>query len=256
MKIVQLNISGALKYAGSSPDDYKVDGSILTAYIKWFKDLSPDVICLQEAHSDDANGSNSQAEQIAQALGYNFFNTALSESHLESGKFLSLAILTKLEIKAPEFIILKLGLYFPKSDGSLVPEHDKGVQRVHLSQGAKTFTLCNVHFPYARGFKRDVMEDEFKPVRAALARILLEESGNEIICGDFNSHGYNLDHIFPELFTKDKLAESFNVKTTTPNGYYQLDHVLYSPQKFDVESYSLQEVGSDHLACIVDIADK
>ncbi len=250
MKVIYSNISGGLVFAGTTYGEMLFSKVALDEYINYFRAQNADILSLSEVHLETKNTSD-MVTRIAEELGMPYHSSlALSNSHLDTGKQLGMAVISRYPITGQtEFKIPSPGLEITRPNGDHWKMFDKGGQRVYLDIDGKTVALVNFsYFPFHH-FNRRVDEPEFKVLRQNLLNVLLADNDNPtIITGDFNNKGLPLAQAFPELLTDDTLAQAVHTKSTVIGYDEQLDHMLYQPQFFTASDQFIDDNGSDHLA--------
>jgi exonuclease III len=215
------------------------------------KQARPDIICLQEIHTKDGEV---QAQIFAEQLGMPYvFNTANSPSHIDPDYQLGNAILSRHAFTVAQ------DTKFPNpsfelrwKDGSLAPDHPKGLQTVDIGD----LTIANTQllpvdiwdYNYRVGCGAELASD--------IEEIVIDSINHPVIVGgDFN---YNHPkEIFPHLYQVYNLAESLPNEITRPTESGEMktpDHILYSISNFQVIQSEIIPTNTDHYLCIVDFA--
>lgn len=243
LKTVQWNIGGGkLLDADANPtlSSYTIDG--LEAIVEFLKQQQPDIVTLQETHTSDGY---SQAGLIAEALGYaNWLNDEYAASHIETGKRLGQAIISRFPIENHDFDWFNNpGITVIQEDGTTVGPHDKGRSRCILRlDSRKTITVQTCHSVPLRRFAVDVESEQATSVFNDMSlHLLTDEVG--LIQGDFNVDTQSLRKIFPALFNAgfDEVLQS---EPTTPK-QRRYDHVLFKDLCL-LGSSTLSDVRTDH----------
>jgi endonuclease/exonuclease/phosphatase family metal-dependent hydrolase len=253
------NISGGLFMIGKKHGDMSFRHISVFDYITHFRKDQPDILALAEVPMEQEDGTSRMVEMLAATLGLPFYRCCYqSRSHLESGKYIGLAVLSKYAIENyRDFYLPNPGLRIAKSDGSEWTLFDKGVQQFTFNIQGKQLTLFNLHYFPFHHFNRRMNEDEFVGIRQELVDILLEEVHvPTIITGDFNNKGQPLSIAFPELFQEDQFRQAVETKTTVVGLCEQFDHILYTPTLLEVQHGLAKQKYSDHYAIIADITFK
>lgn len=242
LKTVQWNIGGGKIRESTSDatadDSYKTDG--LEYIINFLKELSPNVITLQETH---ANETVVQAKIIAEALGLPFyFNDDYDDSHVETGWRLGQAIISSFPISSHSFeLFLNPKYRLERPDGSVWISHDKGVSKCVVDIGTSLF-VETLHMVPFRRFEVDVKKDA-TAITYDVSEKLKTDAPYVLIQGDFNMNGDSLADFLPELF-KNGLTEILLDKPTTPKGR-NYDRILNRGLK-PIKTTVIDSVLTDH----------
>ena len=220
---------------------YKHDA--LGALIDVLKKHNPDIITIQESHTDD--GAN-QAAIIAKELGLEFVaNDVYDESHLEPGQGLSQAVISRFPIKNHSFLMFynpHLETLSPTGERWL--SHDKGVTTclVDLGNGITMNVKTSHSFPYRR-FHIEPFDEKLIPLRADMAEKLKPDSDIYLYKGDLNYNEYSVEPLLPDLI-KDGIKEVILSEPTTPKGR-KYDHVIYKGIRH-INSVVINDTLTDH----------
>jgi len=131
MKVVSWNIAGGRTLATKNHWDYKSEN--LGYFIRNIRELNPDIICIQENHS---NKNRSVAEEIAEKLEIPYSSEISShQSHIDKRYSLGLAVLSKYKVRDSK----KIKLPYPRfklvfSDGREAKHFDKHIQQVVIDK--------------------------------------------------------------------------------------------------------------------------
>lgn len=220
IKTLQWNIGGGkvrLKDADSrSSGSYNLDG---------FKDIlavvraeKPDVITLQEVHSDDREN---QVQIIAKTLGYPYsVSDFYSDSHIEQGQRLGQGIISRFPISDhafqlfnnPEFKIVW-------KDGSTVTSHDKGLTSCRIIVDHTLITVQTLHLLPFDPFKIDPLSEAAALVFSDVQEKIRNSDQYLLIQGDFNlgSRNPDLKTLMPDIIdaATNEVPLAF---PTIPNG--------------------------------------
>lgn len=245
IKTLQWNIGGGK--TREPGDDYNDDlaykNDDLGGIIETIRQCNPDIITLQESHSDQAGN---QAEKIAKELGLSFWvNDAYAKSHLEEGQRLSQAIIARYPVHDHAFELFlnpELETIGPKGDRWL--SHDKGATscRVELTDVSVLNVKTSHSVPY-RKFGVDPFGDVMTSVRNDMMHKLKPESDLYLYQGDLNYDDFSVKKFLPDLF-ETGVEEVVLRQPTTPKGR-KYDHVLYGNIRH-ITSVVLDEVLTDH----------
>jgi endonuclease/exonuclease/phosphatase (EEP) superfamily protein YafD len=213
------------------------------AILKTIKQYDPDIITLQESHTD-ANGS--QAQIISREMGFPYFaNDVYAPSHLKDGQGLSQAVICRYPLANHRFESF-LNPHFettgPRGDHWV--SHDKGVTicNAALPDGIILNIKTSHSMPY-RKYNIDPLGDEFLPVKNDMMQKLQPESDNYLYQGDLNYNDASVKLFLPELF-KNNVQEVVLSVPTTPKGR-RYDHVLYRGIRH-AKSTVIEDVLTDH----------
>lgn len=211
-------------------------------FIRELKDLSPDVICLQETH---INSKRSIANEIANEIGDLFcFEQNNSPSHIDPEYRLGNAVLSKYPFKKKDNFTLPHPT-FPltlngKDVSSPAMRHDKGFQVVEFDFS----TLVNIQMlplaflgtPYdadnGKSFAKE-MEDDMN----------LECGSAGIICGDFNYRAAS--DLYKNLLSD--MEDTLPGAPTRP-GEKKTDYI-FCRNEFTVLDSGIINTKTDHYLC-------
>jgi endonuclease/exonuclease/phosphatase family metal-dependent hydrolase len=258
LRIVFENISGGLVMAGKEHGDMVFSRVSLKEYILYFKELAPDILALSEVHMDNRFGKSDMVAKISQDLKLPYYECyAQSPSHLDTSKYLGLAVLSKHRIvDSASFLLPNPRLQVIRQDGSQWTTFDKGAQKLTCNIDGKRLTIFNLHYFPFHHFQRRMNEDEFSDIRMDLVDILLSDNRTPtIITGDFNNKGLPLQIAFPELFEHNRFRQAVITSSTVvglPDE--QFDHILYTPTTLHLHGGDAQRNYSDHYAVIADFS--
>jgi endonuclease/exonuclease/phosphatase (EEP) superfamily protein YafD len=245
IKTLQWNIGGGkIRKAEDDPSDALVyRNNALEVIIATIKKIGPDIITLQESHSND---KDLQAKDIAASLGLPFFvNDIYAPSHLENGQHLSQTVISRYPLGQHHFeLFLNPHIETTGPDGSRWVSHDKGATScvITMPNGAILDVRTSHSVPY-RKFDIDAWDEVFSPVRNDMARKLSSRSPLYLYQGDLNHDDASVKQFLPTLF-ENNLEEVILDHPTTPKGRWY-DHVLYRGIKH-VRSVVVTDVLTDH----------
>lgn len=257
LRTVFENISGGLVMAGKAHGEMVFSRVSLNEYIECLREYEPDILSLSEVHMEDGEGHSEMVESIVEALDFQDYRCfSQSPSHLDTSKYLGLAVLSRYPIVGyASFFLPNPGLEVDKPDGSHWVMFDKGAQRLKLDVNGKHVSVFNLHYFPFHHFNRYMNEDDFSDSRQELVDILLSEKGiPTIVTGDFNNKGLPLCKAFPELFMRDRFAEAVIADTTVVGLCEQFDHILYTPNTLEAHHGLAHKNLSDHYAVIADFS--
>lgn len=230
----------------------------LKEYILYFKELAPDILALSEVHMDNLDGKSDMVTKISQDLKLPYHKCyAQSPSHLDTSKYLGLAVLSKHHIENyTSFLLPNPRLQVTRPDGSQWTTFDKGAQKLTCNIDGKRLTLFNLHYFPFHHFQRRMNDNEFSDIRMDLVDILLSDNRTPtIITGDFNNKGLPLQMAFPELFEHNRFRQAVITNSTVVGlSNEQFDHILYTPAMLHRNDGYAQRNYSDHYAVIADFS--
>lgn len=240
MKIVTWNIAGGRKINSNKLFEYGNED--LHYFSKQIYPINPDVICLQESHT---NKTTSVASILAKTLNMNYvYDSPASPSHIDNKYFLGTSIISRHSFSSTQTLTLpvpKFDLHFP--DGQKVMVHQKNVQLVKY----RKFFLANIQLLglFEHSYNKGVAVFYTKEIE----KILLKLEEPIIFCGDFNVN--KPQRIFKSLFRILNLKDSLPNKITRPNVKnvkLTPDHIYYSPP-FKCVNSEIIKTTTDHYLC-------
>jgi endonuclease/exonuclease/phosphatase family metal-dependent hydrolase len=231
---VQWNIGGGkIRDTDSDatlPASYRLDG--LAHIYETLKDISPDIITLQETHA--ADGTN-QTQVLAERLGYNYWtNDEYADSHVEDGFRLGQGIISRYPIKNHQFQMFYNPHYQAEWEEGVVTSHDKGITSCDIDINGQTLNLMTLHAIPFRPFNIDPLSEAAREVREDMQSKIQSDSELMLLQGDFNYDEKSLESLLPSIF-KPKLYEALQSRPTTPKGRFY-DHVVYRGLKLESSS--------------------
>jgi len=245
IKTIQWNIGGGkVRKSEDDPNDaiaYVNDS--LDSLIETFKKYSPDIITIQESHT---NEKSNQAQQIADALDLKYVtNNVYDKSHLEEGQGLSQAIISKFPIENHTFEFFnnpKFETLSPRGERWI--SHDKGVTSctVNLSENIALNVKTSHSIPF-RKFNIDPLSEDMKFLRDDMSEKLNPESENYLYQGDLNFNEFSVRNLLFGLFENGVNEVLLDVPTTPKGRKY--DHVLYRNLRH-IKSIVIEDVLNDH----------
>lgn len=240
VRLVTWNIGGAY----ISNDDHKsYSYSDIAYFLDVLKEVSPDIVCLQEAHvSADLN----QPAWLAEKLGLYMVSHAYDDSHLLAGCQLSVAILSRWAPLQPEFVMLpnphlKLGW-----KGEKVVSHNKGFLLAEINLAGQYLHVASGHLLPFHRFGRSLEDTTFNAIRERIEALFLQEKADALIGADMNCA--DLSAGLPELM-RHYACVPFDL--TRPDGRVT-DHILYSKSWHLVRGWTVQ-THADHHLCVADL---
>lgn len=243
MRIATWNIGG-----GILGESHQLDGtSDLDYYASMIQGHSPDVVCLQEAHSyEDRPG---QTATLSAKCGYrHWLEFPISPSHLQSDAYLSLGILSKSPISN--------AIFTPYPNPNLSAKGPNGEDWVLFDKGHVTFELeaeslllMNAHCYPLHYFGVSAEDPRFEALWDAVTDPLTQNSHRRYVAAiDLNSP--RIDTLLAKALQQG-YHEGFKRAATTAKGQQQ-DFILLSASVSRVSS-SVIATESDHHLCLVDI---
>ncbi len=251
MRIASWNIAGG--HTVRSLDAYDYNAESLSYFTDQLQQLDPDVICLQETHSKDGASS---AATIAKTLGsYTVINNPLSQSHIDSGSRLGIAMLARDTLTEPSllpFPLLAEELHF--KNGQLAPQHEKALQTAWYKQ----VLIANTHLLPLIVFNRSYEEGSGAKLAQSINNIFASLSTPLILCGDFGmSSGQTavFGDAFAALHLKNALPTIATHYRSAENGatYNAPDAIYYSQDTLRVTDAGVIATQTDHYLCWADI---
>ena len=251
MRIVSWNIAGGHTFEGKVEDASSYDRENLDYFIEQLERVQPDIISLQEAHTPVDQNSDSQAQTIAGALGYEFVvnHPYFDRSHIEQQQRLSLAIISKFPIQKSYYHLLpNPNLRTVRPNGDVWITFDAGFLVVTGDYKGAEFNVANCHMVPYHHFNRDFLE--FGAIRDDASEFLIGLSQQPaLVTGDFNYN--NLRRLLPRVFENGTYNESFEGVETVP-GRGQQDHILFS-NKWNLRKYEVRKGEADHYLCVAEL---
>jgi endonuclease/exonuclease/phosphatase family metal-dependent hydrolase len=224
-----------------------------SAYIDYYRPKLPNVVCLAEVPLDNENGESTFLNKFSDELELPYIKTYVNEkSWLVEDKWYGTSILSKFPITSYEtFNLPNPKLEIDHKDGTHWVMHDKGAQKVTIKVNDSNVTVYNLHYFPFHHFNRKINEPEFDKIRSQLVDLLLTSDNPLIICGDFNNRGVEIETAFRELFALGSLSKAITFsKKDFENNHEgadtQIDHILYSNNKFELLESSVEANYSDH----------
>ena len=248
LKTIQWNIGGGKARATGRAthliSEYNLD--YLDNIILLLKAEDPDIITLQEIHADE---NSSQVDDILNALGMKYsVSDFYADSHIEAGKKLGQAIISKHPLSSHEYEQFFNPKYEAEwEDGSVAVSHDKGLTKCNTHIGNIEISLKTLHAIPFRRFNIEVDSGAIKPVLVDMQSKILDSYQTVLLQGDFNINRAKLTDVLPELFESD-FKEVIQNSPTTPKGFAH-DHILFKGMKY-LSSRVDNTVITDHFPII------
>lgn len=221
LKVLTWNIGGAHVVNSSAAFDYgKEDASYFATAIKA---VSPDIVCLQESHTND---NDVLADQLASELGLSYvFDAPRSPSHIDANYRLSNAIISRYPINDTKNIQLPyppFELHF--KNGKAARRFDTYLQTCRI-QGA---LVANIHLQPLHRFGYSYSEDEGRTFASSTEKVLCDNLTSPLIfAGDFNDP--ELFGNFPQLIEKFSLSAALDDQPTDSSGN-KINYILFSDE--------------------------
>ncbi len=237
MKIITWNIGGA--HTVNSAEQFDYDKEDLSYFVDAIRPLNPDVICIQESHTND---DDVLANRLAESLGLPYvFDAPRSPSHIDENYQLSNAIISRYPIENKKSILLPdppFELYF--RDGKKARLFHTYVQTADI-QG---ITVANTHLQPLHIFGYSYSEGEGKKFAEETEKILCDNLNSPLIfAGDFNAP--NLLNDFPRLIESFGLTAALEEQATDIQGH-RMDYILYSEGLMMEDSAIIKTERADH----------
>lgn len=247
LKVITWNIGGGKILAKNSDPNklasYLEDG--FNYIVEALKNENPDIITLQETHK---NESGDLVEDIAKALGFNFYkHDSTSSSHIDSKFNLGHAIISRYPIDNHTFGFFsnpKLNTVW--EDGSIARSFDKGFSTVVVNVNGQVINITTTHLVPFRRFGVDVNSEVAKEILKDVQEKIKIMPAPWIISGDFNINSKLLKDYLPRLLVN--MNELDISEPTTPKGSYY-DHIIFKGVKL-IEGQVLGNLLTDHYPVI------
>lgn len=218
-----------------NPEDIKY-------FIRELKDLSPDIVCLQETHIND---KRSIANEIAGEMGKFFcFEQNNSPSHINPDYRLGNAVLSKYSFRKKDNFTLPYPNFQLTLNGkdvnSPAMRHDKGFQVVEFDFG----TVVNIQMLPLAFLGTPYDTENGKSFAKEMEDCMNVECGSTgIICGDFNYRAA------PDLYI-NLLSDKRDTLPEVPTrpGEKKTDYI-FCKNKFQVLDSGIINTKTDHYLC-------
>jgi len=245
LKVISWNIAGGHTIKSLDMFDYEKEN--LSYFADMIRKYAPDVICLQETHS---NESRSIASELAKLLHYEFvYENAASPSHIDESFMLGQAIISRIPLKNMRTIVYPYPT-FPLlfSDGREAAHHDKILQ---IAQWGKVM-IANTQMMPLKIFSEEYDTENGAGFSKEIDEVLTSSLDTPLIfCGDFN---FNQPvNAFPKMYKKFSIANALPDSVTRPDTTEKLapDHILYSPE-LSIINAKVVETQTDHFLCFAE----
>lgn len=221
LKVLTWNIGGAHTVNSSAVFDYNKED--LPYFVEAIKAINPDIICLQETHTND---NDVLANRLAQELGLaHVFDAPRSPSHIDENYQLSNAMISRYPIENTKHILL------PDPPFDLNFENGKKARLFHTYLQTATIqgiTIANTHLQPLHLFGYSYSEGEGKQFANSTEAVLCSNLNAPLIfAGDFNDP--NLFSNFPKLVEQFKLEAALDEQPTDIKGN-KMDYILFSKE--------------------------
>jgi endonuclease/exonuclease/phosphatase family metal-dependent hydrolase len=225
--------------------------SSLDYYVSVLCEQSPDVVCLQEAHSFE--GRLSQCAYLARRAGYRYFvERPISESHLAKGADLTLGILSRYEIRTHEYQQFpNPGLTAIGPNGDQWELFDKGYVKAVIDVGKQPLGVLNAHCFPLHYFRAKPTESRFRELWQMLAEDLRDMHGRAPTIAGMDLNYEPVQDLLTDLLQPGGFSNAFGSTPTTAKGVQQ-DYILYD-QRMELVQTTVRPTRSDHSYCQVEI---
>jgi endonuclease/exonuclease/phosphatase family metal-dependent hydrolase len=224
----------------------------LEYYASVLKKHSPDVACLQEAHSfDDGEG---QTEYLARKCGYPYAAAfPVSRSHLANAASLALGILSRFPIETRQYRQFpNPGLTSRGPDGSRWELLDKGYAKAVIDVSGLRLGVLNAHCFPLHYFSAAATDPRFRGVWRMLAGDLLDLRQHMLAIAGMDLNYAPVQDLLADPLGSGRYASAFTETSTTRKGVQQ-DYILYD-QRMELLETTVLATESDHSYCQVKIA--
>lgn len=244
MRIVTWNIAGARTSRTAEQWDYHKNEN-LAYFIKHLQAVSPDVVCLQELHTND---KRSMAQEIAQALGLpHVYEVLTCPSHIDKNYKLANAILSKTPFTEPRSVLLphpKFPLYI---NGKEVPSFDRHLLVVQFPG----YQVATLHVEPLNILGSDYNKGQGLKFGREIDTILVQSLDRPFIfTGDLYTE--IMKKPFATFMHTFALQEALPAKTPTTPKEGSPDHIVFTPEWWALSSRVIV-TQSDHYLCVADI---
>jgi endonuclease/exonuclease/phosphatase family metal-dependent hydrolase len=239
LKIASWNIAGGRRIQSNDQFDYEKQEN-LPYFVNEIKQLDPDIVCLQETHTND---QRSMANDMAQMLNMPFvFNSPASPSHVNADYQLSNAIVSKFVFTGSSETFYPNPWFDAHLNGKKIVQHAKNLQIVTING----LHIANTQLSPLRIFGYEYDSGLGRELAIKMEQILLRLKAPLLFAGDFN---FNFPQtIYPTLFQNLQLSEAFPDTVTRPDGKSKYDHIYYT-NEFKLIEAKVVPTMSDHYLC-------
>ncbi|MFY1685638.1 endonuclease/exonuclease/phosphatase family protein [Micromonospora sp.] len=235
----------------AASDDVTRRPEALAQMVDLVDEFDIDVLALQEVDFT-AEGESEVLSALLTRTALQYAATMpLSESSFEKGKRAGVAVASRYPVSRIGGVVLPNPRLSTTRGRTVMALHDKGMVSCTLDFGFTEVTVASLHsFPFHR-FGRDAGEPAFsgiwKSVSAALPR---SDSGQVVICGDFNTEDRDL--VLGSM--ENPMVRAFG-EMATHNGM-AIDDILFSADLSPAVEPKLVSNFSDHELCMVDLVSR
>ncbi len=216
--------------------DRKLNLSSYEYIVNTIKNEEIDIICLQEAITDSKD-LPSIAKYIKENTNLHFIvEFELSDSHINIGSKMGVAICSKYEIEKYTFLKLENPeLTYKESENKTYFSHDKGFIMAKIND----CILATGHCLPFHIFKKSPLDylDIYEKIEKEFLEAL-KENNSFILCGDFNYE--NVSDLFPVI-----MQNCIDLIDCPTRKEKQLDHFIIS-KNLECTSKNIQENIFDH----------
>lgn len=241
------NIWGWFISSIDNQSDYNIEN--INYFIDELKNISPDIICLQEVH---LSKNNNQTNIIAKALWFNYIEfETISDSHLKDWENLAISVISKFPIIDSKYHkLINPNLEFIWNWKKAF-SHDKWFLDVKINYDNKIVRVLSWHMVPFRKFWKDFLSNEFIEIRNQIEKTILLDSTNTIVCADMNFE--EIYKLIPNVFSSWFKFILDDIPTTPKNRKY--DKIIISGD-FEFKSSKIINWSADHYLCFADIEFK
>jgi endonuclease/exonuclease/phosphatase family metal-dependent hydrolase len=247
--VVTWNIAGARRIAGANAI-FDYSGEDIVYFVDQLRRVSPDIICLQETHS---NAKRVIAKEIAEALGLAYvYDAPVSSSHIDADYRLGNAIISRRPLKHVRDVTYPFPEYAMRfADGRPAQRHDKMMQIYEL----EGLQIINTQLLPLHIFGKDYRKNEGAELAAQIERLWRDNVHPPFIfCGDFNlpdRHG----KIFPQFHMKFAYGEPLPPGPTRPDipGILRETDCILTSTDILFGNSGILLVEADHYVCFAQL---
>jgi endonuclease/exonuclease/phosphatase family metal-dependent hydrolase len=223
----------------------------LDYYAAILEEYSPDITCLQEAHSF-ASGDN-QPEYLAEHAGYPYVKIfPISRSHLAEDAFLTLGILSRFPIITASYQKFpNPGLTSMGPDGRQWTLLDKGYAKATIDLGDRMIGILNAHCFPLHYFRAKPTEVRFEEIWRMLAMDLGEMHSTMPTVAGIDLNYAPIQDLLAGPLRPGRYVNAFSETPTTAKGVQQ-DYILYTHAITLLRS-TVRSTMSDHAYCQVEV---
>lgn len=244
LTIASWNIGGGYTFDPASKSDRA--GEDLGYFATRLAESSPDIVCLQEAHSYESR--ESQCAQLAEMLNYDHYaNFPMSTSHIEAGALLSLAVLSKYPITGSEYHEFRTpDLSSEQPNGDVWTLFPKGACSVRIDLDGRELSVVNAHQHPFHYFGVTAFDEQFRDLWEDTERVIREAPLPSIVAIDSNASP--IRDLMPSL-AGDMWISQEGVPTT-PKGAQQDYFLTSSGVDVSAEPSVIETLADHHLLAL------